>query len=58
MPTYLWIGLPLNYLAKAPNNSVFILDNASFDQRKDIKEAIISTGHTLLFQPTYLSRFK
>jgi len=51
-----WVTSKL--LAKAPNNSVFVLDNASFDQRKDIKEAIISTGHTLLFQPTCLSRFK
>jgi|TARA_B100000959_G_C14772285_1_gene538013 putative transposase len=46
-----WISSKL--LPKAPNNLVFILDHASFDQRKDIKEAIISAGHTLLFQPTY-----
>ena len=46
-----WITSKL--LPKAPNNSVFILDNASFHKRKDIKEAIISAGHTLFFQPTY-----
>ena len=46
-----WITSKL--LPKAPNNWVFILDNASFHQRKDIKKAIISAGHTLLFQPTY-----
>ena len=46
-----WITSKL--LPKAPNNSVFILDNASFHKRKDIKDAVISAGHTLLFQPTY-----
>ena len=32
---------------------VFILDNASFQKRKDIKEAIISAGHSLFFQLIY-----
>ena len=46
-----WISAKL--LATAANNWVFILDNASFHQRKDIKDAVISAGYTLLFQPTY-----
>ena len=46
-----WISSKLR--PKAPNNWVFILDNASFQKRKDIKEAIISAGHSLFFQPTY-----
>ena len=46
-----WITSKL--LPKAPNNSVFILDNASFHKRYDIKDAVIAAGHTLLFQPTY-----
>ena len=40
-------------LPKLPSQSVIILDNAGFHKRKDIKEAILSAGHTLLFQPTY-----
>ena len=46
-----WI--PSKLRPKAPNNLVFILDNASFHQRTEIKEAIISAGHSLFFQPTY-----
>ena len=40
-------------LPKLPDQSVIILDNASFHKRNDIKTAITSEGHTLLFQPTY-----
>ena len=53
MPTYLRIWITPKLLPKTPNNSVFILDSASFQKRKDIKENIISAGHALFFRPTY-----
>ena len=46
-----WVTQKL--LPQLPKQSVLILDNASFHKRKDIKDAITSAGHTLLFQPTY-----
>ena len=53
MPTYLRIWITSKLLPKTSNNWVFILDSASFQKRKDIKENIISAGHALFFRPTY-----
>ena len=48
---YAWTTQEL--IPKLPENSVVILDNASFHRRWDIQAAIINAGHTLLFQPPY-----
>ena len=53
MPRYLRIWITSKLLPKTPNNSVFILDSASLQKRKDIKENIISAGHAVFFRPTY-----
>lgn len=40
-------------IPKLPNNSVIVMDNATFHKREDIKNAIKNAGHTLVFQPAY-----
>ena len=40
-------------IPKLPNNSVIVMDNATFHKREDIKNAIENAGHTLVFQPAY-----
>lgn len=40
-------------LPKLPQQSVLIMDNASFHKGTDLKEALKKAGHTLLY-PTYL----
>ena len=46
-----WIGQDL--LPKLPENSVIVMDNASFHKRSDIQETIISAGHILEYLPVY-----
>ena len=40
-------------LKQVPNNSVIIMDNASFHKRADTQLAITQAGHTILFLPPY-----
>ena len=40
-------------IPKLPNNSVIVMDNATFHKRRDIKDAIENAGHSLVFQPAY-----
>ncbi len=40
-------------LSKLPPDSVFVLDNATFHKRADIRVAITNAGHTLDFLPAY-----
>ena len=46
-----WIGQDL--LPKLSENSVIIMDNASFHKRSDIQEAVASAGHILEYLPVY-----
>ena len=48
---YAWLTQEL--LPNVPNNSVIVLDNATFHKRNDMKEAIEAQGHTLEFLPPY-----
>jgi len=41
-----------DFLKKVPDNSVIVMDNASFHKRIDTQSAI-EKNHTLLFQPPY-----
>ena len=40
-------------LPTLPPNCVIVMDNATFHKRQDIKNAIINTGHTLEYLPSY-----
>ncbi len=40
-------------LPKLPQNSVVVMDNATFHKRRDIQNAILAAGHILEFLPTY-----
>ena len=40
-------------LPKLPEQSVLVLDNATFHKRKDTQRALERAGHTLLFLPPY-----
>ena len=46
-----WIGR--DSLPKLPENSVIVMDNASFHKRRDIREAITSAGHPIDYPPVY-----
>ena len=46
-----WIKQDL--LPKLPENSVIVMDNASFHKRRDIQEAVISAGHLIEYLPVY-----
>ena len=46
-----WIGQDL--LPKLPENSVIVMDNASFHKRRDIHEAVASAGHIVEYPPVY-----
>jgi transposase len=46
-----WIKQDL--LPKLPENSVVVMDNASFHKRQDIREAITSAGHLIEYLPVY-----
>ena len=46
-----WIRQDL--LPKLPENSVIVMDSASFHKRRDIQELITSCGHELEFLPPY-----
>ena len=48
---YAWIGQDL--LPKLPENSVIVMDNASFHKRRDIREAVTSSGHLIEYLPVY-----
>ena len=48
---YAWIRQDL--LPKLPENSVIIMDNASFHKRSDIQEAVTSAGHLIEYLPVY-----
>ena len=48
---YAWIGQEL--LPKLHENSVIIMDNASFHKRRDIREAVTSAGHLTEYLPVY-----
>ena len=40
-------------LPKLPENSIIVMDNATFHKRADIQTAIVEAGHTLEFLPAY-----
>lgn len=46
-----WIRQDL--LPKLPENSVIVMDNASFHKRHDIQEALKAEGHILEYMPVY-----
>lgn len=46
-----WVEQDL--LPKLPDNSVLVMDNASFHKRQDTLEMIEKAGHTALFLPPY-----
>ena len=46
-----WIGQDLP--PKLPENSVIVMDNASFHERRDIHEAAASAGHIVEYPPVY-----
>jgi transposase len=48
---YAWLTKDL--LPKAPNESVIVMDNATFHKRDDMVEAIKSHGHILEYLPPY-----
>ena len=48
---YAWVISEL--LPVPPGSSVFVLDNAAFHKRQDIKNAIVKAGHTLEYLPPY-----
>ena len=40
-------------LESIPNNSVIVLDNATFHKRKDIQNLIINNNHNIIYMPPY-----
>ena len=46
-----WIEQDL--LPKLPQNSVIVMDNATFHKRDDTQAAITKAGHDLLYLPAY-----
>lgn len=48
---YAWVSQEL--LKSIPQNSVIVLDNATFHKRNDAIEAIEKQGHAVLFLPPY-----
>ena len=46
-----WIRMDL--LAKLPESSVIVMDNASFHKRRDIQDAVKAEGHILEYMPVY-----
>ena len=48
---YAWLSQEL--LTSLPSNSVIVLDNATFHQRRDALEAIEKAGHIVEFLPPY-----
>ena len=48
---YAWIKQDL--LPKLPENSVVVMDNAAFHKRRDIREAVTSSGHLIEYLPVY-----
>ena len=48
---YAWFRYEL--LPDLPDNSVVVMDNATFHKRDDIQQAITSRGHELEFLPPY-----
>jgi len=46
-----WVEQDL--LPKLPDNSMLVMDNASFHKRQDTLEMIEKAGHTALFLPPY-----
>ena len=46
-----WVKQDL--LPKLPPQSVIVMDNASFHKGSEMKEAIETAGHTLLYLPPY-----
>lgn len=50
-----WVEQDL--LPKLPNNSVLVMDNATFHKRNDTRALIEANGHRLLFLPTYSPDF-
>ena len=46
-----WVNTEL--LPSVPEESIIVLDGASFHKRSDIRETIESKGHTLEFLPSY-----
>ena len=48
---YAWVSQEL--LTSLPSNSVIVLDNATFHQRRDALEAIERAGHIVEFLPPY-----
>lgn len=50
-----WVKQDL--LTKLPQNSVIVMDNATFHKRADIQQAIKKAGHTLEYLPPYSPDF-
>ncbi|ALG69535.2 IS630 family transposase [Beggiatoa leptomitoformis] len=48
---FAWITQDL--LPKLPQNSVIVMDNATFHKRSDIQQAILDAGHLLEYLPPY-----
>lgn len=48
---YTWVTQLL--LPSLPNNSVIVMDNASFHKRQDIQQVIINAGHLIEYLPPY-----
>lgn len=48
---YQWVVVDL--LPKLPEQSVLVMDNATFHKRNDIQQAIADAGHTLEYLPSY-----
>jgi len=48
---YAWAEQDL--IPKLPENSVIVLDNATFHKRNDLKKLIKNNGHELLYTPAY-----
>lgn len=52
---YAWVEQDL--LPQLPQNSVVIMDNASFHKRADIRQRLEQAGHVLEYLPTYSPDF-
>jgi transposase len=48
---FAWLTQDL--IRKLPNNSIVVMDNATFHKRNDMREALETAGHTLLYLPPY-----
>ena len=48
---YAWLKQDL--IPKLPQNSVLVMDNATFHKRNDMKELVENAGHKLLYPPPY-----